>query len=539
MTGFKIKTTIKTMTTFLKPQPIELFQSIQKDLYSKLRNYQKQGIDQIDKMFNQGVKSILRQAFTGTGKSVEQNYLAVRHVATNEENCVLFLTHREELLVNLADYFSKNKIYISFFRTGSTTLYNTRIFIASVDTLQRRLDKLPKHFKPNLILVEECHHSPAKSWQKIFNHFPEAKKIGFSATPERLDGKSFHELYEHMITGNDYKWYVDNHYLAPFQIIKPAHFANYNFKLSKGDYDAKEQEEALNNDVINADAVETWAEFTPGLKTVVFCATLQHSKDVAKAYNAYGNVVYGKQIAEHLDGTTDKKYRSQCMERFKLPADHPDSLLIITNFNLISEGVNVPSCSVTQWLRKTASEIFYDQGNGRSNRYETSKIQYIIDHVGNTLLHGYPDRIRLFDLKGAKERALEKKYSLSCPLCEKVLYPDYRKLLETALRVECKDCGVFVEVPKTKKRGNRQEKEIDNSIQMILDECTDTREANLYNLFKKLDGLKITAFFDRLNKIDSLTLDDYLLACEYRQVSETNAYGALARKANQKQKQFF
>ena len=517
----------------IKPQTIDFFQQIEKELYTKLRDYQKQGIEQIDQLFDQGKKSILRQAFTGTGKSVEQNYLAVRHVSQNENNCVLFLTHREELLVNLAEYFFKNKIYISFIKTGNSTLFNTRIYIASVDTLQRRLDKLPSYFKPNLILVEECHHSPAKSWQKVFNHFPEAKRIGFSATPERLDGKSFTELYEHMITGNDYKWYIENKYLAPYNIVKPAHFANYNFKLSKGDYDAKEQEEVLNNDVINADAVETWEQFTPGMKTVVFCATVQHSKDVAKAYNIYGQVIYGKQIAEHLDGTTDKKYRSECMERFKLPADHPNSLLVITNFNLISEGVNVPSCSVTQWLRKTASEIFYDQGNGRSNRYEYGKTQYIIDHVGNTLLHGYPDRIRLFDLKGKKERATEKKYCIMCPLCEKTLYPDYRKLQGSVARVECSDCGVYINIPKLKKRGSRQEKEIDNTIEMILDECTDTREVNLYGLFKKLDGLKITAFFDRLNQIESLTLDDYLLACDYRHISPSNAYGALTRKRNQ------
>lgn len=645
---------------------MEFLQNLEKDLESKLRCYQKQGVQEIYEHINQGTKSILRQNFTGTGKSVEQNYLAIKHLTENENNLVLLLAHREELIINLAEYFLNNKVYISYIKPGSVA-FNTRVIIASVDTLKNRLEKynikptlimadecfpagtlvdgkpienykvgdyvlavnenkpfhstvvkkrvanvfqktskffttlklendleikctqnhpfyvlgkgwtiarnvLPDDFvikyifdkhefleivkvesiintiEPgqivynlevedyhtyfaNEILVHNCHHSPAKSWKKILDYYPDAIKIGFSATPERLDGKSFTDLYQVMVQGKPYQWYIDNHYLAPFQFVNPGHFVSFDFKKTRGDFDLQQQEEILNNDVINADAVETWHKFTPGLKTVVFCSSVEHSRQVVQAYNDFGIKEYGKEIAVHLDATTDKQYRKRSLERFKLPSEHPESLLILSNFQLFVEGVNVPSASVTQWLRKTASEIIYDQGNGRSNRYQPGKIQYIIDHVGNKLIHGYPNRIRTFNLKGRKERELEVKYNLICPNCQNLIHNDYRILAKSAETIDCDNCGVTIPVPQPKKRSPRKEKEIDFNVEMVLDTCNDTYGVNMSALFRKYNHLNTKKFFETLVKNHKhLTIEDYKAACTFRNLHESYAYSAFSRK---------
>ncbi|BAY20750.1 putative helicase [Calothrix sp. NIES-2100] len=641
----------------------EYLKNLEQQLASKLRCYQAEGIQEIDTLIDQGVKSILRQNFTGTGKSVEQNYLAIRHLTQSEDNIVLMLVHREELLDNLADYFHQNKVYISFIKSGLKTL-SSRVYIASVDTLKNKLDKLDLkptmiiadecfpagtlvdgkpieqykvgdyvwsvdennpfgsrlikkkvtkifksvsnefstirlsngrmitstlnhpyyvcgkgwvkseklktgdevfklykgrweilevkdtylHFEDDTIvynlevedyhtyfvddiLVHNCHHSPAKSWKKILDYYPDAVKLGFSATPERLDGKSFTDIYQALVVGKSYQWYIDNNFLAPFRFVNPGHFVSFDFKKTRGEFDLQQQSEILNNDVINADAVETWHKFTPGLKTVVFCSSVEHSKQVVNAYNEFGLQQYGKEIAVHLDGTTDKTYRRESLKRFKLPVEHPDSLLIISNFNILSEGFNCPDASVTQWLRKTASEIVYDQGNGRSNRYQQGKIQHIIDHVGNKLIHGYPNRIRSFDLKGKKQRELEAKYNLICPNCSEILHNDYRILAKAVETIECDNCGVTVLVPQPKIRKPRQEKEIDLNAEMILDTCDDSYSVNMSALFRKYENLNNKKFFDALiNKHQHLTLDDFKSACVYRNVHESYAYSAWSRK---------
>lgn len=503
---------------------------IENKLYKNLRCYQKDGINQILQYIQCGKKSILRQNFTGTGKSVEQMYLAVNHLYQHSENIVLFLTHKEELVKNLAEYFLAEKINVSYIQSGRHTILTNRIYIASVDTLKNRLDKL--NIKPTLILIEECHHGLAKTWLKILNHYQNAVKIGFSATPERLDGKSFNKVFECLVTGNKYKWYIDNNYLAPYKFISPSVFINMdNVKKIKGEFDLNQQYELLDGDVIYADIIETWKKFTPGLKTVTFCTSVEHSKKVAQAYNEFSLYEYGKEIAIHLDGTTDKIFRRQAMDRFKLSSDHPDSILIICNFNLINEGVNIPSCSVTQWLRKTASEIFYDQGNGRSNRYEPNKIQYIIDHVGNKLIHGYPDRNRHFDLKGKKERDLEAKYNLVCPICETVVSNDYRRLQNACEFITCSGCDCDVPVPQKKKqREPRKDKEHDDTVEMLLEDTSNADMVNMYALFRKFDKLPYKKFFDKIITLEYITLDDFKLACEYRNLPETYAYSAYSRK---------
>jgi superfamily II DNA or RNA helicase len=551
------------------------YSEIRSTLYNNLRCYQKSAIDAILNLFSKGtVKAILRQNFTGTGKSVEQNFVAVDWLNQSENNSYLFLIHREELLDNAAQYFEQNQVPYTFIRKGFKCLYSKRAFLAGVDYFKnaKRLaefkEYLENYNKKLLIVIDETHHSASKSWTKIIEYFPEALKVGFSATPERLDGKGFDNLFEHLILGNKYKWYVENKFLAPFKIHLPKQIE---MQLTRGD-SVNEQEEQMTDEILG-DAVKIWHEFTPGLKTFTFCPTIAVSKKVAEMYNAFGKIEYNRdEIARHLDGSSDKKYRRESIQRFNLPSDHSESLLILTNVELFIEGVSINDCSVTQHLRFTESEIFFDQMNGRSNRYLPGKVQHIIDHVGNIKKHGLPDRERTYDLKGRKKREKENKFKLICLNCNYEIAKDYRELNNLGEWVECPQCSIEQLIPLVKssvkfklncrkcakviaedfrilQKQGLQEVECKhcqciNDVpevkikQFEFDDCeftTLTSEnyalINMQALFGKLSKISSDRkFLDKIVELPHSDLDMLIAACKYRELPESWAISAWSRK---------
>lgn len=643
-----------------------------------LRSYQREGIAEIDKHIANGVKRILRQNYTGTGKSIEQLFLAVRHINENPRNTVLFLCPTEELIENLARYLLENGVKVSYIKSGRTTLFNSQVYIASVATLVKRLDDIPivptlimadecfpagtlvdgkpieeykvgdyvwsvpenalnanpvkkrvtRVFKNqsnqlvkirlsngkeitsttnhpyyvknrgwinaiditendelysmsnasgndqiqnelvesveiyqqtssdstdkcdggyqtvyNLevedyhtyfvedILVHNCHHSAANTWAKCLNQW-DCIKVGFSATPERLDGKPFTTLFDEMVNGKPYSWYIENGFLAPYRIAPIKALAN-SFRKRGGEYDLQEQQDFYNDPKIVSDAVKEWSKHCLGEKTVVFASGIDHSIAIAEQYNDFGMKEYGKRIAEHLDGSTPKDVRKEVFRRFSLPVDHPDSLLIMTNFALFIEGVNIPSCSVTQWMRLTASEIIYDQGNGRSNRFATGKQQTILDHVGNLGLHGLPDRDRIWSLEGRKAREATKAFQFICKGCNKLLAPDFRKLLKDDIEwIDCPSCDSSNLVPKPKKemKGIRKPKEVDLDGELEFIDLGAAKTVNLLARFRKFQNLPPKKFFEKLIEQPNITLEDLKMACNFKDVSESYAYSALSKK---------
>jgi len=545
------------------------FQQLEKDLFEKLRCYQKEGISQILENLKEG-KKVLRQNFTGTGKSVEQNYLAIRHLAESENNVYLFLIHKDELIENASRYFGENKIYVNYLQTSKKCLWNTRIYLGSIGSMQgKRLETFQRFVKCKklLIVLDETHHASAKTWRKILDAFPDAQKVGFSATPDRLDGQGFEELFDALIQGKEYKWYVENKFLAPYKAIVPKQLASFaNISITRGDYNVDEQAEALANNEILGDVINTWENYALGQKTIIFCPMIYISKLVVEEFNKYSQRVFKKQIAEHLDGQTNKTYRKESLQRFRLPKEHPESLMILSNVDLFSEGVDVPDCHCTYWLRKTKSAILFDQGNGRSNRYKEGKIQYIIDPVGNFLEHGMPDRPRIYSLKGRKKQEQEDKYKLTCTNCQNLLSEDYRLIHEKTPWLTCNACGTDTFIPQLSSRERAsafklhcqacnkllfrdyrkfKEKQAQCScgaftevpqLEIFIHDTEfveisgDMIEAINYKaLFKKLDKLSDKKFLDKLLGYPEISLDFLNRACDYRNLPRSHAFATWSK----------
>ncbi|WP_461240799.1 DEAD/DEAH box helicase, partial [Paucilactobacillus sp. N302-9] len=162
--------------------------------------YQTQLVIKARQSLQQGNQSVLLVSPAGSGKSIIIADITRR--AIDKGGNVMFTVHRQELI---------NQITQSFEQAGVDLSHTT---IMTVGKIVNRLDVLPK---PTLIITDETHHSLAKTYRKIYDYYPDVPRLGFSATPWRMSGKGFDDIYDTMVEGPDVKWLIKNNYLAPYK----------------------------------------------------------------------------------------------------------------------------------------------------------------------------------------------------------------------------------------------------------------------------------------------------------------------------------
>ena len=142
----------------------------------QLRPYQVDIIEQARKEMRSGVRSILIQSPTGSGKTV----LVAQMLKTSASRGMpsLFIVHRRELIKQSIDTFNevgvRHGIIANHFLSDSRQL----VQIAGIQTLTHRIGKIRK---PRLVIWDECHHCAAAGWSKIHAQFPDAYHIGLTA----------------------------------------------------------------------------------------------------------------------------------------------------------------------------------------------------------------------------------------------------------------------------------------------------------------------------------------------------------------------
>lgn len=371
----------------------------------KLYDYQTQLVNDARKELLKGNKSVLLVSPAGSGKSVVIAEIA--RLTTVKGGHVLFMVHRKELIDQIKESFIENDVDLN-----SCT-------IMTVGRIKNRLDILPK---PSLIITDETHHSLAKTYRDIYDFYSDVPRLGFTATPWRLNGKGFKEIYDSMVLGKQVQWLIDNNRLADYKLIAPP-FVNSKMlkKGSNGDYTTKSIDEALDSGIFG-DTIKTWNEYAKDQQTIVYCHSVEFSKRVADLFNSNGI------SAAHADSNTPEKTRDGIMQRFKT-----GEIKVLCNVDLISEGFNVPDCSCVIMLRPTASLVLYIQQSMRCMRFKPGKQAIIIDQVNNWKKHGLPSQDRHWSLedrfKGNKKNN-ETSRNLAikqCPKCFQILKANIEK----------------------------------------------------------------------------------------------------------------
>ncbi|AQP82511.1 DEAD/DEAH box helicase [Listeria monocytogenes] len=328
----------------------------------------------------------------GSGKSVILAEIIRR--TTENKNHVLFLVHRKELIDQI-----QNTLEVSGVDMKHVTL-------GMVQTIVRRLDHTPQ---PELIVIDESHHILANSYKKIIEYFHEARVIGFTATPVRINGGGLGDINDMLIEKVNVKWLIENQFLAPYKYFAPEIVQTETLDIKRtGEFDMTGLDDQFNKRMIWGDVIKHYQKLADGQQAILYASSLYQSQKMAASFEQVGIT------AAHIDGKTPKAERDHIIQQFR-----NGEIKVLCNLDLIGEGFDVPDCSTVIMLRPTQSLSLYIQQSMRGMRYRPEKTSIIIDHVGNVSRFGLPDMERTWTLepkKGSNSKKAEAPVKI-CPDC--------------------------------------------------------------------------------------------------------------------------
>lgn len=333
------------------------------------------------------------------------------------------------------------------------------IQVASVQTLVRRIDK---YAEPDLLIIDEAHHSVAGSWAKIIKAWPNTKILGVTATPTRLDGRGLGAQgggpFDELVIGPSVGELIDAGYLTQPVVYAPQTVDMEGVKVRAGDYDKGETARRVDKAFITGSAVEHYRRLCPGVPAIAFCASIEHARHVAEEFRAAGF------RAECIDGSLSDMERRGVIESLG-----SGGLDVLTSCEIVSEGTDIPVVGAAILLRPTASLGLFLQQVGRALRpYPGKENTIILDHVGNCLRHGLPDDDREWSLAGIERRGRKKKNQeppidiRRCPRCFMVhrpapICPSCGHVYESKVRqIEQKD-GELKQIDTAEREARRRE----------------------------------------------------------------------------------
>jgi len=371
----------------------------------QLRPYQTSLIEELRDGFRRGFTRQGLVSPTGSGKTVLFSYVVKNAAAKGLR--VWVIAHRAEILDQISATLSVVGVQHGMVRAGEQVEPKQAVQVASIQTLVRRFDQLPS---PDFIVIDECHHSTAGQWAKVFAQYPKAKFLGVTATPERLDGRGLGEFFQTLVRGPEVQWLFDYGFLAvPVYYAPKTAIDVSSLRKMAGEFSKQESAELMDKPSITGDAVAHYRKYALGCKAVAFCVNLKHAEHVAEQFRAAGIP------SATIDGTLTRDERRQRVA--DLTAGR---VSVLTSCEIVSEGFDLPSVDAAILLRPTASLALHLQQVGRALRVSPGKQQAVIlDHVGNCLRHGLAEERREWSLEGGSAKKRKKDDLLDTRQCEK------------------------------------------------------------------------------------------------------------------------
>ena len=267
----------------------------------KLFDYQEDMVKRVQEAFRHH-DSVMVQMPTGTGKT----YLLAALVGLFLKEEVWVVAHRRELVSQIKDtlerFFSSPKI--------------TSIKVMSIQWLSRHYGEMEE--KPGLIVIDEAHHALAETYAEVMNAFPKAKKLGLTATPYRLNGKGFTDLFDTLLCSWSMEKFIAEGRLSLYDYysIKPDSadqllIDSLQKRGADGDYQQKELNEVMDVKPSLERLCLTIKEYVPGKKGIVYAISIQHAEHIAEFYRENGI----KAVA--ISSKTPSSLRKELIERFK------------------------------------------------------------------------------------------------------------------------------------------------------------------------------------------------------------------------------
>lgn len=416
----------------------------------ELYPYQQKIVNDVRQSFRDEYVSPIVISPTGSGKTLMFAYIALGAIRKN--NRVLILVHRREILQQTLEKLFSLGVQSGQIISGRP-MTRDKIQVAMVGTLIHRLKYFdPKHF--DLIITDECHHATAQTWIKIYTHFKNIRRIGFTATPERADGTGLIDIADCMIEGPSISELVKNDYLSYPIIYRPQEEVNNNYHIKRGDFDRDEQSSVMSRKKIVGDVIEHYKKYLDHMPTVCFCVSIEHSNLMAEAFRNAG--YKAQSVWGNMPDNDRKKYISGLGN---------GAIEIICSCDVVSEGLDLPVIAGAILLRKTTSLGLYLQQTGRALRKSPGKNNTIIlDHANNYSIHGHVLADRDWSLDhGKRDHKKDKAPKItSCPKCYGVWPGEPKK---------CPSCGfIFADNPNINNQQRKLPKQIEGELIAALPE---------------------------------------------------------------------
>ena len=348
-----------------------------------LRAYQQELLDRIREATRK-YKGICVVLPCGGGKTVI--FADIARTAAIKRKRVLIISPMDTIEAQIIDTLKTLSVEMDLVEVVSYKKACTKAWLAKYDS---------DYFTS--IIVDEAHHSCASSYKTIFEHFKDVYRFGFTATPERLDGKPMSDAYQVLVEGPTAKTLIAEGHLCASQVVSNDSVRkNYKRKTSKSlDYTSRE----LGNMDLGAsylEVVHAYATVVKNGQAIAYCPNVEFSKKQALACKQSGIP------AVHLDASVPKAARTQAVEDFK-----SGKIKVICNVNLVGEGFDVPACEAVLMLRPTLSRTMYVQQAMRCMRVSPGKkVGIVLDFVENSRLHGEPESDYEYSLDGHETQAV-------------------------------------------------------------------------------------------------------------------------------------
>lgn len=345
-----------------------------------LRDYQQEAIEAIESAYHRDVKNQLLAIATGGGKTVIFAEVVQRRAKLGGR--ALVLAHRDRLLAQASQ---KLGAVLPWSELGIVMADQNRVHarcvLASVQTLarQRRLSMMPKF---DTVIIDEAHRSAARTYRAIIEQVchDETLLLGVTATPSRADGIGLDKVYQEIVYQVGLLDLIEQGYLAPLRgqrITIEADFSKLHTKTNTdgiNDYRQDEVCELMDKANWFEKASEGWLKYAADRRTIAFVPR------VAMAYRLAEHLRGQGVRAVALDGSTPQHVQRQALAQFER-----GEIQFLASVDLLTEGVDLPSCNCILFARPTKSQIVYSQAIGRGSRLspETGKVDcLVLDMVG-------------------------------------------------------------------------------------------------------------------------------------------------------------
>ena len=412
-----------------------------------LYDYQKEMLRQIEEAFRKH-QSVMVQMPTGTGKTILLAEVVKSEKGKVKNPCVWIVVHRRELVEQIKETLNASlnathnvecemlnathKVECEMLNVNEAKQLDSSFFVlhsslphdSSLPPRVFSIQWLSKHYheleeKPSLIIIDEAHHAVAKTYKEVMDAYPEARKLGLTATPCRLNRRGFTDLFDVLLQSWSVKKFIADGWLSMYDYMSIREdcedwciVKSLRKRGADGDFSLREMSEKLNVQPSIGRLCDTILRYAPDKKGITYAIDIAHAERIAQYYREHGlNAVA-------ISSKTPPEERKQLIEWFRNTNCHESpedsntnyhelpmnlslnsrqfktqnsKLKILITVDLFGEGFDCPDVEFIQLARPTLSLAKYLQQVGRGMRvFEGKKYCLILDNVGLYRLFGLP-----------------------------------------------------------------------------------------------------------------------------------------------------